>query len=140
VDGLSFIFELEVPELDWPLAERVEAATKDAGCLVAHVHASRWQWRRPTRPVLSLADEREGVYVLSDNADWAERAFTFSDAGAELLARTVLVLAQLLPAYWSLRACWIGDRVMIEQEISSEELAALARTSALDRGTRYTVR
>jgi len=136
---LSFVLVLKVPGLDWTLAETVEAGTRDAGCLVAEVLPRR-KWLRPQRPRLFLGDERDGVTVLSDDADRDETAFTFSEGGAELLARTVLVLAEILPAGWSLQACWVDDPVSTERDVSSGELAQLARESALDRETRYRVR
>jgi hypothetical protein len=77
--------------------------------------------------------------VLSDEADWSQGAFAFSDQGRHDLAATVLALADVLEPGWGIRARWAGDRLRNERTVTAEELAELVRGSQLDRHTLYRV-
>ena len=136
---MSFLLELDVPEASWQIAENLERATAAAGYLRLRVHPRR-RWLRPSKPRLSLNDSRDGVDVLSDNADWVETAFTLEESGRELLARTVALLADNLQPGWALRAYWDGDECHGERTVSCDELVELIRASSLERSTRYRVR
>jgi hypothetical protein len=137
--AVSFVLELEVSELDWELAERLERRTIEAGAITVHPGRRR-RWFRPRPPSLWIEDQRDGVPVLSDQADWDQDAFTLDEQGRELLAKTISILDQALACSWSLRAYWVGDPLQHEHETTAPELAELVRHSALDRKTRYRVR
>ncbi len=136
---MSFLLELDVPDATWEDAERLERATSPAGYLPVRAHPRR-RWLRPARPRLILHESRDGVDVLSDNADWSEKAFRLDERGRELLARTVALLAENLRPGWGLQAYWDGDDCQEERNVSRDELVKLVRASSLDRSTRYRVR
>src|SRR5262249_51761992 len=75
---------------------------------VAIVAGRRRRWGRPLPPSIHL-DGQQAQDVLSDDADWSEDAFTFSNVGRHNLAATVLALSEVLDAGWAVRAYWGGD-------------------------------
>lgn len=136
---MSFVLELEMAELDWELADRLDRRTLDAGCIAVHPGPRR-RWFRRREPSLTIDHERDRVPVLSDQADWDETAFTLDERGRELLAQTISILDDELTGSWSLRACWVDDPVRHERDVTADELAELVRSSGLDRTTRYRVK
>ena len=124
--------------MDPETASGLEKATEEAGYLPLRASRRR-RWRRRAKSGLSLRDRRDEIYVLSDDADWSETAFTLDESGRELLSRTISLLAQDLQPGWSLRAYWVGDSCENERAVTSDELVELVRTSALERTTRYRV-
>ncbi len=135
---MSFILELDAPDVDPETAERLERATQEAGYLPVRARRGR-RWRRRAEMGLSIFDGRDDVHVLSDDADWSEDAFTFDERGRELLAQTVSLLAHELEPGWALRAYWVGDPCKDERTVTGDELAELVRSSALERTARYRV-
>ena len=104
---MSFALELYADVSDWEQAERVAEATASSGH-VAVVAGRRRRWGRPLPPSIHL-DGQQAQDVLSDDADWSEDAFTFSNVGRHNLAATVLALSEVLDAGWAVRAYWGGD-------------------------------
>ena len=135
---MSFILELDAPDVDRETAERLERATEAAGYLPVRAPRKR-RWRRQAERGLSILDRRDDINVLSDDADWSEDAFTLDERGRELLAQTVSLLARELHAGWALRAFWVGDPCKDERAVTGDELVELVRGSALERTTRYRV-
>ena len=136
---MSFELDLQVPDLDRALAERLRDATEAAGGLRVLVAGRRRRWLR-SRPRVFLEANHDDVPVLSDDADWEQPAFSLDDRGRELLARAIEIIGQTAPPGWSLRAAWVDDPVEREVVVTAEELAELARSSRLDRTTRYNVK
>jgi hypothetical protein len=131
---MSFVLELSTPKLDPDVAERIERTTHRPG----HVPVQRARQR--SGGALRIEDRLlDGTPVLDDQANWDEDAFTLNPSGRDALARTLLLLSELLSPGWALRAYWIGDPIQHEQPITAERLAELARRSALARTTRYVV-
>jgi hypothetical protein len=135
---VSFILELDAPDVDQATAARLAHVTQEPGYLPV-LAPRRRRWSRRAATGLSLRDERDEVPVLSDAADWSEQAFTLDERGRELLAATISLLATELQPGWALRAYWVGDACEEEQIVTGEELIDLVRRSALDRTTRYRV-
>lgn len=135
---MSFALELYADVSDREQAERVAEATASSGH-VAVVAGRRRRWGRPLPPSIHL-DGQQAQDVLSDDADWSEDAFTFSNVGRHNLAATVLALSEVLDAGWAVRAYWGGDPLDGEREVTAHELADLIEQSRLDRRTLYRVR
>ena len=135
---MSFALELYADVSDWEQAERVAEATASSGH-VAVVAGRRRRWGRPLPPSIHL-DGQQAQDVLSDDADWSEDAFTFSNVGRHNPRRHGARLAEVLDAGWAVRAYWGGDPLDGEREVTAHELADLIEQSRLDRRTLYRVR
>ena len=119
----------------WADAERLEAATSGPG-LVPVVGGRRRGWLGERAPQAYIA---EPAAVLSDEASLDEEAFTLTAGGREALAGTVLAIHEVLGDGWALRSSWVGDAIREEPTVSAQQLASLARQSALRRDTMYWV-
>ncbi len=135
---MSFELELYAEVADWDEAKRAAAATAAPGH-VAVVPGRRWRRGRNAEPSIHF-DWRQGQDVLSDQADWSEDAFTFSEEGRHNLAETLVALAAVLRPGWGIRAYWGGDPIKSEETLSARELAERVRQSQLNRYTMYRVR
>lgn len=119
----------------WEDVERLEAATSGPG-LVPVTGGRRRGWLGERAPQAYI---REPEGVLADDAGPGEEAFTLSAEGREALARTVLAVREVLGDGWALRSSWVGDPIREEPTVTAEQLADLARRSALRRDTMYWV-
>ena len=119
----------------WEDAERLEAATSGPG-FVGVAGRRRRGWLGERAPQVYIRDPGS---VLSPDAGLAEEAFTLTAEGREALARTVLATYGVLGDGWALRSSWVGDPILHEPTVSAEDLAGLARRSALRRDTMYWV-
>ena len=119
----------------WEDVERLEAATSGPG-LVPVTGGRRRGFLGERAPQAYI---REPESVLSDEADLTDEAFPLTADGREALARTVLAVHDVLGDGWALRSSWVGDAILSEPTVSAEDLAGLARRSALRRDTMYWV-
>lgn len=125
--------------------ERFEAACAGAaarsGLHVRVEHAPRWRWAReePVRAFLS-EDGTCACSLLRDDADWnaAVRAMRSEVLGP--LAEALGYVALHGPEGLCVEALWAGEPACEDVSVTPEELAALARCSAVGTQTRYVVR
>ena len=133
---MSFHLELDLPRIEWEDAHRLRQALKEARAYPIDPRPRR-RWLRPR--LASLSAHPDVHELLADDADWDQPAFSLDSRRAERLARTIEVLGLRLGPDWTLRACWVGDPVETERELTAGELAALTRASRLERRVRYRV-
>ena len=137
---MSLLLELEIPGLDWDLAEKLERETKREGMLQVYGNRRR-RWLR-TRPSVGIEEELDdGTSVFSQY--WTDDPEIASDADIvpscrDKLAATLEYLGETLAPGWRFHAGWIGDAER-EVAITSVELADLARESKLDDLVTYRV-
>lgn len=132
---VSYELYLVVHLDSWEAVDRLEAATSGPG-FVPVTGGRRRGWLGERAPQAYIRDPEA---VLSDDADFGEEAFTLTADGREALARTVLAVHGVLGDGWALRSSWVGDPIDHEPVVAAEDLAALARRSALRRDTMYWV-
>jgi hypothetical protein len=134
---MSLLLELEVPDLDWDLLERLTRQTKREGLLAAYGQRRRWWRKHPSSHLLLEDDLGDETSVFDDeNVDTDDAAI--APAGRDPLARTLLVLGELLTPGWTFHAGWVGDDERVVA-LSASELAELARNSELDGEVKYRV-
>ena len=119
----------------WDDVERLERATSGPG-FVPVTGGRRRGWLGERAPQAYI---RDAEAVLAEDAGFGEEAFTLTPEGREGLARTVLAVHDVVGEGWALRSCWVGDPIDHEPTVSAEQLADLARRSALRRDTMYWV-
>jgi hypothetical protein len=108
-------------------AERAAAAAAKPGH-VAVIPGRRRRWARALTPSVHF-DWETGTGRRSDDADWNEEAFTFSEEGRRKLTATVLALSEALEPGWGIRAYWAGDPLNAEQEVTVRERVDLIQQS-----------
>jgi hypothetical protein len=75
--------------------------------------------------------------LLAEEADWDAESWAMRAEVLEPLARALLALAQGGPDGMTIEALWVGEKPSMEQKVTAQELAALARASRLGTHTRY---
>ena len=135
---MSLLLELEIPGLDWELAERLMDETSRPGVL--RVYGPRRRGWLPGKPGGLLIEESlgDGTSVFDDEAVDAGHDAAITPACRETLARTLLLLAETLEPGWRFHAGWVGDWER-EVEVGAAQLADLARASELDASVKYRV-
>ncbi len=136
---MSFVLELDVPDLTWTQAEQVAAACTGPQML-AVTTGPRRRWFRAQPPTLWISEEdAQGRHLLDDDADWDQPAWKINPDVIPLLARTVQALCHQFPQGFALRATWVGDPVRGQRDVSCEELLRIVHASAMNTHVRYRV-
>ena len=133
---MSLLLELEIPDLDWELSEQLMDRTSRPDALKVYGPRRRRWW--PGKPRLLIEETLDdGTWVFDEGAVDDDDA-AISPTCREMLARTLLLLAEALQPGWRFHAGWTGDWET-EVEIGAAHLAALARRSQLDASVIYRV-
>ncbi|WP_354697254.1 hypothetical protein [Paraconexibacter sp. AEG42_29] len=133
---MSYVLQLDASLAD-PAAADLLVATASGPEFISLVPERRWPRFTRRTPRLCF-DPRQADEVLDDQATLTQEAFTLS-VRREALARTVVLLAADLQSEWTLRSCWVGDKVRDEIHVTAYDLADLIEDSAVERHAVYRV-
>ena len=109
-----------------------------SGLCVRLARPPLWPWARDRDAKLLISkDGGCACSMLSEDADWDAEVWAMKAGLLEQLARTLSALAEHGPKGMAVEALWQGEKPERRENVTAEELAALARNSRLGTHTRY---
>ena len=138
---MSFVVDIEVEYLTEDQARAVESSCARRGAWPLQVQVPR-RWHRFLRrgrvpaPRLWVPREQD---LLSDEATWDAPSWAMDPVARERFADAIETLGEELHQGFSLRAYWVGSRILEERRVGVNQLVDLTRTSRLNEFTRYVV-
>jgi hypothetical protein len=133
---VSLLLQLDIPDLDWELAEQLMDRTRRTDALRVYGPRRRRWWSG--KPYLLIEETLDDGTSVFDEDAVDDDAAAIAPSCREMLARTLLFLAEALQPGWRFHAGWVDDWDR-EVEIGAVELADLARHSQLDASVKYRV-